>query len=60
MLRKEFFSIQECYRELKIPKGDLLIAVEISETEFSLSMYYGLTDEEVQYVVHTVNEFKRN
>lgn len=49
--------IQECYRDLNIPKGALPIAEEISATELSLPIYYGMTDEEVQYVIDKVNEF---
>lgn len=48
--------MQECYRELNIPQGALPIAEEISATELSLPMYYGMTDEEVQYVIDAINE----
>jgi dTDP-4-amino-4,6-dideoxygalactose transaminase len=37
--------MQECYKDLGIKKGELPIAEEISETELSLPMYYGMTDE---------------
>lgn len=49
--------LQECYRNLNIPKGALPIAEEISETEISLPMYYGMTDEEIQRVIDTINAF---
>ena len=49
---------QECYADLGIPQGALPIAEEISATELSLPMYYGMTDEEVQYVIDAVNDFK--
>lgn len=49
--------LQECYEELSFPKGSLPIAEEISNTELSIPMYYGLTDEEVQYVIDALNEF---
>ncbi len=49
--------LQECYCDLNIPKGALPIAEEISATELSLPMYYGMTDEQVQYVIDAVNEF---
>ena len=49
--------LQECYKELNIPKGALPIAEEISATELSIPMYYGMTDEEVQYVIDALNEF---
>ena len=47
---------QDCYKDLDIPVGALPIAEEISSTELSLPMYYGMTDEEVQYVIEAVNE----
>ncbi len=50
--------LQECYKQLGSLKGDYPIAEEISETELSIPMYYGMTDDEVQYVIDTINEFK--
>lgn len=50
--------LQECYKDLGFRKGDFPIAEEISETELSIPMYYGMTDEEVQYVIDRINEFK--
>lgn len=49
--------LQECCRDLQIPEGSLPVAEEISRTELSLPMYYGMTDEEVQYVIDAVNAF---
>ena len=49
--------LQECYSDLGIPQGALPIAEEISATELSLPMYYGLTDEEIKYVIDAINEF---
>lgn len=49
--------LQECYKDLGFKKGDFPIAEEISATELSLPMYYGMTDEEVQYVIEAINEF---
>lgn len=49
--------LQECYRELNIPKGSLPIAEEISETELSIPMYYGMTNAEIQYIIDAINEF---
>ena len=50
--------LQECYRNLEYKEGDFPIAEEISETELSIPMYYGMTDEEVQYVIDCINEFE--
>ncbi len=50
--------LQKCYEDLGIEKGALPIAEEISATELSIPMYYGMTDEEVSYVIDAINEFK--
>ena len=49
--------MQECYRELSISRGELPIAEEISATELSLPMYYGMPDEQIQYVIECINRF---
>ena len=49
--------LQECYKEMGIKKEELPIAVKISETELSIPMYYGMTEDEVQYVIDVINEF---
>ena len=48
---------QEAYKDLNIPKGALPIAEEISETQLSLPMYYGMTEDEIGYVVEKINRF---
>ena len=50
--------LQECYKNLNIPEGELPIAEEISSTELSLPLYYGMTDEEIDYVITSINSFK--
>ena len=49
--------LQECYRELGFHEGDFPTAEEISATELSLPMYYGMTDEEIGYVIDMINHF---
>ena len=49
--------IQKCYKDLGIAEGTLPIAEEISNTVLSLPMYYGMTDEQVQYVIDVINKF---
>ena len=49
--------LQAAYAELGIKKGALPFAEEISETELSLPMYYGMTDEEIEYVIEKINAF---
>ena len=50
--------LQDCYADLNIPKGSLPIAEEISATELSLPIYYGMTEEEIDYVIDAVNAFQ--
>lgn len=50
---------QECYKDLGYSKGDFPIAEEISKTELSIPMYYGMTDEEIQYIINTINEYNK-
>lgn len=50
--------LQECYSNFGFEEGDFPIAEEISATELSIPMYYGMKDEEIQYVIDKVNEFR--
>ena len=50
--------LQACYKDLCIKKGMLPIAEEISATELSIPMYYGMTNDEVQHVIDTINAFR--
>lgn len=49
--------MQKCYKSLGIKEGALPIAEEISFTQLSLPMYYGMTDEQVKYVIDVINKF---
>lgn len=49
--------LQECYSDLGIERGSLPIAEEISVTELSLPMYYGMTEGQIGYVIDTINRF---
>lgn len=49
--------LQECYKDLGFKQGDFPIAEEISETQLSLPMYYGMTDEEINYIIDIINKF---
>lgn len=51
--------LQGAYANMGISKGKLPIAEMISRTELSLPMFYGMTDEQVEYVVDAVNAFSR-
>jgi dTDP-4-amino-4,6-dideoxygalactose transaminase len=49
--------LQECYKDLGLQVGDLPISEEISSTELSLPLYYGMKDEEIQFVIDAINEW---
>ena len=49
--------LQDCYKELNIPQGALPIAEEISATELSLPMFYGMTNEQIEYLIDKINMF---
>lgn len=49
--------LQKCYQDLGFCEGSFPIAEEISRTELSLPMYYGMTEEEITTVIEGVNRF---
>ncbi len=49
--------LQECYKDLRVKQGKLPVAEEISRTELSIPMFYGMKDDEVKYVIDVINEF---
>lgn len=50
--------LQKCYAALGYQKGDFPIAESLAETELSLPMYYGMTDEQIDYVIESINKFR--
>lgn len=50
--------LQECYKNLNFKKGEFPVAEEICDTELSIPMYYGMTNDEIGYVVDKINEFE--
>lgn len=49
--------MQEAYSDLNLCADDLPIANEISNTVLSLPMYYGISTEELDYVISTINNY---
>lgn len=49
--------LQKCYAGMNIKEGELPIAEEISATELSIPMYYGMTNQEIDYVIDAINRF---
>lgn len=50
--------LQPAFAFLNILEGSLPIAEEISRTEISIPMWYGMTDEEIDYVIEKINDYK--
>lgn len=49
--------LQRAYLDLGLKKGDFPIAEYISQTVLSIPMFIGMTDEEIEYVINSINEF---
>ena len=47
--------LQDCYRDLGCREGDFPVAEEISRTELSIPMYYGMEDKEISYIIEKIN-----
>lgn len=50
--------LQGAYSDLNIAEGTLPIAEKMSLSELSLPVYYGLTDEQVEFLIDTLNSFE--
>lgn len=50
--------LQPAYQKSALSNNSLPIAETISNTQLSLPMYYGMTEEEIQYVVNTINTYQ--
>ena len=48
---------QLAYKDLQLEYGELPIAEKISNEVISLPMWYGMKDEEIQYVIDIVNKY---
>lgn len=51
--------LSEAYAYLGYKKGDFPITEEISDKILSLPLYNGMSDEELQYVIDIINDFKK-
>lgn len=50
--------MQGAYKDLKISEGSLPLAEQISRTELSLPLSYGMTQDEIEYVIDAINAWK--
>lgn len=49
--------LQKAYEDLGYHEGDFPVAEELSRTELSLPMYYGMSDAQIQFVIDKLNQF---
>ena len=49
--------LQKAFLELGFQRGDFPIAEEISSTELSIPLYYGMTKRQAEYVAECINSF---
>lgn len=49
--------LQKAFASLGYKQGDFPIAETISKTELSLPMFYGMSDDQQQYVIDAINSF---
>lgn len=49
--------LHQAYRDLGYQKGDFPVAEYNAAHEVSLPLFYGMTDEQIDYVVEVINEF---
>ena len=50
---------QLAYSETSIMNEELPIAEEISKTELSIPLYYGMEEKDIDYIIDTINKFGR-
>lgn len=50
--------MQKAYGDLNLPSGTYPIAEKISDCELSMPVYYGMSDEQVDYLIDKLNNFK--
>ena len=50
--------LQECYQDLGLARGALPIAEEISATQLSIPMFYGMTQDQIDHVIDALNRFQ--
>ena len=50
---------QECFSGMDLGEAAFPLAEEISKTELSIPMYYGMADEEIEFVIEAINSFDR-
>ena len=49
--------LQGAYSDLNISLGSLPVAEEISSTELSIPIFYGMSDEDITFIIDAINKF---
>lgn len=49
--------LQEAYADLNLSRGHFPVAERLAKTELSIPLYYGITDEEADYIIACLNRF---
>lgn len=49
--------LQECYKNLGYKNGDFPNSEKLSLTELSIPIYYGMSEEQISYVIDVINMF---
>lgn len=49
--------LQEAYKDMGKSRGDYPLTEKICDTELSIPLYPGMTEEEVKYIIKCINEF---
>ncbi|AKN31948.1 aminotransferase [Clostridium carboxidivorans P7] len=50
--------LQKCYEDLGYKKGDFPIAEKIADEVLSLPIWYGMKNEEVDYIIEKINDWR--
>lgn len=51
--------LQESYRELGLEEGSLLLTERLAKNVLSIPMFYGIEEDEIEYVVDVINHYKK-
>ncbi len=49
--------LQKAYHDLGCKKGDFPVAEHLADTELSLPIWYGMTEEQMEKIVSSINQF---
>lgn len=50
--------LQKAYRNLEIEEGAFPVAERLAKTELSIPMYYGMTEDQITWIIDVINKFR--